>query len=64
MKKITVETKNKYDVLIGKHLIGEMGNLIKEVVSPCKALIISDSNVFKYYGKAASSSLDSAGFDV
>ena len=64
MKDITVSVSKTYQVKIGS---GLLRSLCAEVTSLCKAstaAIISDSNVWPLYGKAAEESLTSAGLKV
>jgi len=51
-----------YPVVIGEGL--DVGGLALEVVKPCRAVIVSDDNVFPLYGESASKSFAAAGFDV
>ncbi|MBQ2675797.1 MAG: 3-dehydroquinate synthase [Clostridia bacterium] len=64
MKKLTVSLNKSYDILIGKGLLLECGELIRNTVSSNKAFVISDSNVFEIYGDAVIKNLQSAGFEV
>ena len=42
---IQVNASTKYDVLVGKGLLARAGELTKEVLSPCRALILTDDHV-------------------
>lgn len=64
MKVITVETSKRYEVLIGDGLIERAGELCANVVSPCKAVIISDDVVAKHYMDAVSQSFGQAGYQL
>lgn len=64
IKKITVKTSSEYEVLIGENLIDSAGNLISDVLSPCKIAVISDDTVFSLYGERLVSSLKNSGFSV
>lgn len=64
MKTITVSASKEYQVMIGESLLPQLGIYAASIMMPCKAAIISDSNVWPLYGKIASDSLISAGFDV
>lgn len=57
-----IEAAKPYDVIIGKHL--DMGQMLKEVVSPCKLAVVTDSNVAPLYLDKVTSSLKNSGFDV
>ena len=63
MLKITANTSKVYDILIGSNLIKDCGKYISKVVNPCKAMIVTDSNVGPLYANAIKTALDSAGFD-
>ena len=62
MKKLTIELKNSYDVLIEKGLLQKSGELIRAISKSNKAFVISDSNVYNFYGKELMTSLEKAGF--
>lgn len=64
MKTITVRASREYQVIIGAALISQAGTYAASLKKPCKAAIISDSNVWPLYGQTVSESLASAGFDV
>lgn len=64
MTTVDVNASVNYKVIIGKNLLCDSGALISEVVGPCKAAIISDTNVFPLYGNTVKSSLEKAGFDT
>lgn len=64
MTSVKVNASVKYDVLIGEGLLNNCGKLVKEVISPCKAAIISDDKVFPLYGERVKSSLEASGFGV
>lgn len=61
---VSVEASNKYDVLIGEGLLGRSGELVKRLVQPCRAVLVSDRRVFALYGQAVTKSLQEAGFTV
>lgn len=64
MKTICVNTSKKYEVLIGGGLIKQAGSYVLKITVPCKAAIISDSNVFPLYGNTLKNSLINCGFSV
>ena len=64
MKSVTVNASRTYTVHIGSHLLPQLGVYVSELAQPCKAAIISDSNVWPLYGKTAEDSLLAAGFQV
>ena len=64
MKTITVTASREYKVLIGRGLLSQIGTHAAALKAPCKAAIISDSNVWPLYGKTVEESLQHAGFDT
>ena len=64
MKTISVKTSGQYSVIIAHNLLSTASTYIREIHSPCKAAIISDSNVFPIYGNMLQDSLKAAGFSV
>lgn len=62
--KITVNASSKYDVLIGKNLIKDSGEILSGLVSKCKVAIITDDVVDKLYSSIVTTSLETAGFKV
>lgn len=65
MKTISVRASKNYDVLVGSGLLHNLGkHLLTVLKKNCKVAIISDSNVYPFYGDLAKSSLQDAGFEV
>lgn len=64
MKKVTVEASLTYDVLIDKGILHRIGELCAGVVSPSRAVIITDSNVAPLYSECVCESLGAAGFST
>lgn len=64
MKTITVNASRHYNIFVGSGLLHMLSDYIKQIKQPCKAVIISDTNVWPLYGETAASSLIAAGFDV
>ena len=63
MQTIHVQASRSYDVLIGEGLLPKAGEKLAEVISPCRAVIVSDDNVFALYGETLRKSLQDAGFE-
>lgn len=64
MEIVKVNSSVKYEVRIGSGLLASAGAQIKEI-HPCKkAFIVSDDNVFGFYGEALTKSLADAGYEV
>lgn len=64
MRKVSVNTDRSYNILISKGLLSICGEEIFKVHKPCKAMIITDTNVSPLYAKRVKSSLENAGFEV
>ena len=64
MKKVTIETSKKYELLIGSGLLEKAGTYLSEVLTPCTLCIVSDEPVYELYGKTVFDSLKDAGYDV
>lgn len=63
MNRISVNTSNKYDVIVGKAILGDIGSFALELFAPCKVCIITDDNVNLLYGKLVFEALRKAGFE-
>lgn len=64
MKTICVEASNKYDVIVGNGLLSRAGEICKEKIGICHAVIITDSNVDKLYSDTLKLSLENSGYVV
>lgn len=64
MNAITVTASKKYKVLIDRGLLSQIGVHAAALKAPCKAAVISDSNVWPLYGKTVEGSLQHAGFET
>ena len=64
MRTVNVTASRNYQVIIGAGLLQNIGINVSKVIKPCKAAIVSDSNVFPLYGQAAKTELQNAGFEV
>lgn len=56
--------KDSYDIIIGEDLLINTATIIKDVISPCKAFIISDTTVAPIYLQMVEKSLEDAGFST
>lgn len=61
---VRVDASLSYDILIGKGLLHDLGALSASVVKPGTAVLVTDDTVNAFYGDAAVSSLEAAGFKV
>lgn len=64
MKTITVSASKQYDVIIGSRLLPRLGEYAAKIRKPGKAAIVSDSNVWEFYGDDAVKSLKNSGYEV
>ncbi|MBE6548696.1 MAG: 3-dehydroquinate synthase [Ruminococcaceae bacterium] len=64
MKKVTVSASRTYDIIIGNNLIDSAGALSSNVISPCRAVVISDDTVAALYSERLIASLTNAGYSV
>ena len=64
MNTVSVKASGNYDVLIGSNLLSDLGRHARSLSRASRVCIVSDSNVWPLYGKTASDSLLSAGFEV
>lgn len=63
MKRIRVNTSHKYDVIVGKAILEDIGSFSLEVFAPCKLCIITDNNVDLLYGHSVFKALKESGFE-
>ena len=63
MKKVKVNASRVYDILIEKGLIDRAGELCATVKKPCRAVILTDSNVAPLYAERLESSLGASGYE-
>ncbi len=64
MKKVKVNASRVYDIIIDKGILDRAGELAASVKSPCRAAILSDSNVAPLYAERLKKSLKNSGFDT
>lgn len=65
MKDIFVDLgKNSYNIIIDKGILSQVGTLISKVISPRKAIIVTDKIVEPLYGNVVLNSLSGCKFDV
>ena len=62
MKRYTVTTTSKYDILIASGLLRQTGSALREVFAPCRVCLITDSKVNGLYSQVVMSSLIESGF--
>ena len=64
MISVTVKASKEYEVIIGSDLISSLGSRLKDFGKYGKVAIISDSNVFSFYGDQVKSVLENSGFET
>ncbi len=64
MEKVRVTASKEYNVHIGSDFLDSVGEMIAEIKRPCRAVIVSDDNVYSLYGEKVKSSLEKSGFTV
>jgi 3-dehydroquinate synthase len=64
MQTITVNLAESYDIVIASGSLEQLGSRMKELKLGKKVLIVSNPEVFDYYGATTIRSLETAGFDV
>ncbi|MBQ9750891.1 MAG: 3-dehydroquinate synthase [Clostridia bacterium] len=62
MKKVTVTASLTYDVIIDNGILDHAGEESSKVIKPCKAAILTDSNVAPLYAERLENSLKNAGY--
>ena len=62
MRKVRVNASRVYDILIENGLLDRAGELAATVKKPCRAVILSDSNVAPLYAERLEASLTAAGY--
>ncbi|MEG0912638.1 MAG: 3-dehydroquinate synthase [Oscillospiraceae bacterium] len=64
MRAVKVNTQKPYEVLIANNYIDKVGRLIKSVIKPCRACIVTDDIVDSLYAQTVERSLADEGFEV
>ncbi|MDR0314430.1 MAG: 3-dehydroquinate synthase [Oscillospiraceae bacterium] len=64
MKTVTVPVSKKYDVLIGRDILRNIGGYALKTTAPCNAAIITDDIVDDLYAGVVEKSLKDSGFNV
>ncbi len=64
MKTITVSTSEKYNVYVGKNILNNVSDMIKEVFPDGKIAIITDDIVDSLYARKVEESLEKGGFET
>lgn len=64
MKTVKVSTGRPYDILIERGLMNKCGELVRSVTKAQKAVVVTDTNVEKFYAEKVVNSLKENDFDV
>ncbi len=64
VSKICVNASTSYDVIIGKNIIKNTGEMVSKVLNCCKVALITDDIVDSLFSDTVISSLESKGFSV
>ncbi|MBR3737951.1 MAG: 3-dehydroquinate synthase [Eubacterium sp.] len=64
MKKVSVNAGKGYEILIEEGILPYCGSYIKKIKPAKKVCVISDTNVYKLYGKTVKESLQKSGFEI
>lgn len=64
METVRVSASKEYNVYIGSGFLSSVGERIKEIKNPCRAVIVSDDTVYSLYGETVKKSLEKSGFTV
>jgi len=56
--------QTKYEIAIASGILKELGDRLKNLKIGQKVLLVSNPEIYKYYGETAVKSLENAGFDV
>ena len=62
MNSVSVKASQSYEVIIGSHLLPNIGAYLSKIHKNFKAAVISDTNVWPHYGHILMDSLTKAGF--
>lgn len=63
-KKVAIKASGEYDITIGEGILSKAGEIIGKIKKPCRAVVVTDSNVDVLYSDTVRMSLESAGFAV
>mgnify|MGYP000680823350 CR=1 FL=1 len=64
MQRVSIDTKSRYDVLIGPGLLHSCGDLLRAVLGSCRAAVVTDGSVDRLYLPAVEESLHKAGYET
>ncbi len=61
-KVVPVKASGYYDITIGKGILEQCGEILLKIKKPCRAVIVTDSNVDRIYADTVMESLANAGY--
>lgn len=64
MNTVRVSASKAYDVHIGRGILDSCGGMAAKRIGPCKAMIVTDTNVRKLYADRVAASFAAQGFEV
>lgn len=64
MSTVEINASKRYNVIIEKGALSKVGELAKEIIGQCRAVIITDDKVDALYSATLTASLEKSGFDV
>ena len=64
MRKVTVSASRVYDILIEKGILDKAGEYCLSITAPCRAAILTDTNVAALYSERVEKSLTDVGFST
>ncbi len=64
MERIKVNASLNYDVVVGNGILEQSGELVADIIKPCKAIIVTDDLVASLYLEKVKKSFENSGFEV
>lgn len=64
LRNLTTASGESYPIYTGAGLLEKIGEMLREILPPCRAMIVTDSNVAPLYLERACGALRGAGFEV
>ena len=59
---VPVKASGHYDITIGNGILSQCGEIVSKIKRPCRAVIVTDSNVDKLYADTVMESLNKSGY--
>ncbi len=62
MKRLTIDLADRsYDILIGRNLLGRVGGLVSEILSPSRVVVLTHPSIQRLYGDTLAESFQASG---